>query len=94
MNMVQSGWSRLFSLKNLNFLMTVLGGLFLGILIYSLGWAKVLGNLRKIGPGWLSIVGQEIFPLLVNNRRMELCLYPQSEDHEILGPAQIAIGGG
>lgn len=63
--MAQSRLSRLFSL-NLNFLMTLMGGVFLGILIFSLGWGKVLGQLLKIGPGWVSIIGQEILPLLVN----------------------------
>jgi uncharacterized protein (TIRG00374 family) len=64
--MNQSDWTRHFSIKNISFLMTVVGGVFLGILIYSFGWGEVLGYLRKIGPGWLSLLGQEILLLLAN----------------------------
>jgi uncharacterized protein (TIRG00374 family) len=67
--------SRLFSI-NLNFVMTVLGGIFLGILIFSLGWQNVLQNLLKIGPGWVSIIGQEILPLLVNAAAWDYAFLP------------------
>jgi glycosyltransferase 2 family protein len=74
--MAQSRLSRLFSL-NFNFLMTLLGGVFLGILIFSLGWGEVLGQLLKIGPGWVSITGQEILPLLVNAAAWNYAFTPE-----------------
>jgi uncharacterized protein (TIRG00374 family) len=74
--MAESRLHRLFSL-NVNFLMTLLGGVFLGILIFSLGWGKVLGQLLKIGPGWLSIIGQEILPLLVNAAAWNYAFTPE-----------------
>ncbi|HZE21627.1 MAG TPA: flippase-like domain-containing protein [Desulfobaccales bacterium] len=63
--MSQFRLARLFSF-DLNFLMTVLGGIFLGILVYSLGWQEVAEQITKMGPGWLSINGQMILVLLAN----------------------------
>jgi uncharacterized protein (TIRG00374 family) len=63
--MGQFRFAHLFSF-DLNFLMTVLGGVFLGILVFSLGWQEVWDQITKIGPGWLSINGQMILVLLAN----------------------------
>jgi uncharacterized protein (TIRG00374 family) len=69
-------FSHLFSF-DLNFLMTVLGGIFLGILVYSLGWQEVVDQITKMGPGWLSINGQMILVLLANTGAWNYAFDPQ-----------------
>jgi uncharacterized protein (TIRG00374 family) len=74
--MSQFRWTHLFTL-NLNFLLTFLGGVFLGVLVYHLGLHEVLEHLGKIGPGWLSIGGQEILPLLANTAAWNYAFAPE-----------------
>jgi uncharacterized protein (TIRG00374 family) len=62
---------------DLNFLMTGLGAVFLGILVYSLGWQKVVDQITKMGPGWLSINGQMILVLLANTGAWNYAFDPQ-----------------
>lgn len=62
---------------DLNSLMTVLGAVFLGILVYSLGWQKVVDQIIKMGPGWLSINGQMILVLLANTGAWNYAFDPQ-----------------
>jgi uncharacterized protein (TIRG00374 family) len=69
-------FSHFFSL-DLNFLMTILGGVFLGILVYSLGWQEVWEQITKMGPGWLSINGQMILVLLANTGAWNYAFDPQ-----------------
>ena len=90
--MVQSRWSHLFSI-NFNFLMTVLGGIFLGILIFGLGWRTILEQLIKIGPGWLSITGQEILPLLVNTAAWNYAFTPDQRSMKFLNLLKIRLVG-
>ncbi|MCL6621839.1 MAG: lysylphosphatidylglycerol synthase domain-containing protein [Syntrophobacterales bacterium] len=42
------------------------GALVLAFLLYRLGWSEVLAELRRVGWGWLLILGQEILPILAN----------------------------
>jgi len=42
------------------------GSLVLAFLLYRLGWSEVLSELRRVGWGWLPILGQEILPILAN----------------------------
>ncbi len=51
---------------NLNLLAGGLGALVLAVLLYRLGPATVLAELRRIGWGWILIIGQEILPILAN----------------------------
>jgi uncharacterized protein (TIRG00374 family) len=62
---------------DLNFLMTILGAVFLGILVYSLGGQEVLDQIIKMGPGWLSINGQMILVLLANTGGWNYAFDPQ-----------------
>ncbi|MEJ5328786.1 MAG: lysylphosphatidylglycerol synthase domain-containing protein [Desulfobaccales bacterium] len=43
-----------------------LGALVLALLLYRLGWAEVLAELKRVGWGWVLILGQEILPILAN----------------------------
>ncbi len=57
---------RRLSRLHLNLLLTLVGGVILVGLLASLGLGEVLGYLRKIGVGWVFIIGQEILPIVAN----------------------------
>ncbi len=69
--------TRIFSL-NLNLLMTALGGVLLGVLIFHLGPGAVLEHLGRIGPGWLSLNGQEILVSLAKTGGWNYCFPPEN----------------
>jgi uncharacterized protein (TIRG00374 family) len=60
---------------NLNRVLTILGvAILLGLLI-GLGLGDVAGYLRRIGIGWLFIIGQETLPILANTAAWH-CAFP------------------
>jgi hypothetical protein len=61
----------------LNLLLTILGGVIVVGLLLGLGLGKVLEHLRKIGPGWFFIIGQEILPILANTAGWNYAFAPQ-----------------
>jgi uncharacterized protein (TIRG00374 family) len=68
------GAGRLKSL-NLNRLLTILGAAILLGLLIGLGLGDVVGYLRRIGFGWLFIIGQETLPILANTAAWN-CAFP------------------
>jgi len=68
------GAGRLKSL-NLNRLLTILGAAILLGLLIGLGLGDIVRYLRRIGFGWLFIIGQETLPILANTAAWN-CAFP------------------
>ncbi len=68
-------WAGRFKSLNLNRLLTILGAAILVGLLFGLGLGNVLEYLRRIGVGWLFIIGQEILPILANTAAWN-CAFP------------------
>jgi len=60
---------------NLNRVLTILGAAILAGLLIGLGLGEVMGYLRRIGMGWLFIIGQETLPILANTAAWD-CAIP------------------
>ncbi|MEJ2670632.1 MAG: lysylphosphatidylglycerol synthase transmembrane domain-containing protein [Deltaproteobacteria bacterium] len=60
---------------NLNRILTVLGVAILLGLLFGLGLSEVWGYLRRIGIGWLFIIGQETLAILANTAAWN-CAFP------------------